>query len=231
MNKTAEEIAQEYLKENGDDLVHGLHHFKRMMENFEILKKDNRGESPILKSLEFAVWFHDLGKREEVVDFKHGLISKNILEKKYKEFFDGFDQKIFDYVKFSVEGHTDEKSIQECFYKSDEDKYICLVLMLALDNMDAVGKVGFYRDLRDFKDKSGNEKIDQKKFLKRLLKNYDRISGNIFRLENIKKEKINAWGLLDKYKELINQSRDSISDIAKIDDISDKDIENELRRN
>lgn len=105
----------------------------------------------------------------------------------------------------------------------EKPKEICLALLLALDNMDAIGKIGVHRDFQNMKDK-GN---DLDSFLAFLKKNNSFVNGNVSRLQKI--QKINVEKLLKEYKTLKTEQADYISRLEKGNlKIKDEDIKKYL---
>jgi len=202
-------IAKKYC---GNELVHGMPHIERILKNFK--KITAKGENQkILKAVELAVIIHDIGRKLKTPEKKHGLVSKEILESEYASILNKIPKDECEWIKYAIDGHTNGMEVGK-LKTLENSKNICLALLLALDNMDAIGKIGVHRDFQDLKDefmKIGDERKDDKKqeyLLDRLLRNYSRIEENVNRLEKIKK--MNVQKLLKKYKALKKEQEDYI---------------------
>jgi len=235
--KKACKIAQTYC---GNELVHGMPHINRMLKNFRRLKSNNKlvnkDGKQILDAVEFAIVLHDIGKKAENSEKKHGTIAIEILKENYNNFF--FNIPNHEWIEYAINGHTNITEIRKCKALETSQK-ICLALLLALDNVDAVGKIGVYRDIKNMRDKfkwlPGKNK-ENESFLERLLINYYRIDGtddmdgNVSRIKKIK-SKINTKILLDLYDRLRIEQRNYIFELIKKKKlkITDSEIEKALK--
>jgi hypothetical protein len=217
-SKKACEIAKAYCCEN--ELVHGMPHINRMLKNFKKLKSGNQsinkvGEK-ILDAVELAIKLHDIGRKygEE----EHGSKSLEILEKECGDFL-----KNEKWTKYAIFWHKPTKDRKYNFPNKLKDPIdICLLLLFALDNMDAVGEIGVHRDFKDMKGKIEFKWFPDKisgyrngeSFLERLLKNYLRIDKNYDRLEKIKNI-IKTEGLLKYYQKLKKEQEKYLLELIK----------------
>lgn len=211
LKKEACKVAKVYC---GKEPVHGMPHINRMLKNFRLLRKknlsiDKTGEE-ILDVVEFVIILHDIGKKFEKPEKKHGTIAIEILKEDYKNFFRKIPN--YQWVEYAIDGHTNGIKIGKCEIPNTSQK-ICLVLLLALDNIDAIGEIGVRRDLKDMKDKfkwlpNPNNK-EGESFLERLLKNYYHIDDNVSRIKKIK-SKIKTKFLLEIYEKLKKEQEEYI---------------------
>lgn len=239
------EITRDYCEK---ELVHGMPHINRMLKNFKKLKNKNKKlyksdgrVTEILDALEFAVKLHDIGKEMEKADRdkKHGTIAIEILEESYHNFFRKIPNN--KWIEHAIKGHTDGEIIEKCKIPDTSEK-VCFALLLALDNMDAVGEIGVYRDIKDmeilknhnwvpsedfetikknikkyfeYKEKINFDKKNNS-LLERLLYNYYNTKGNVSRLEKMKsKIEIDISFLSDLYKKLKERQRKYILELKE----------------
>ncbi|MBU2544953.1 hypothetical protein KKC65_00645 [Patescibacteria group bacterium] len=84
LKKNFKRTAREYC---GTELVHGVPHIERMLKNFRKITAEGDNQK-ILDAVELAIILHDIGKKFETSEKRHGLISKEILNsEKYKNTF------------------------------------------------------------------------------------------------------------------------------------------------
>jgi len=210
-------IAGEYC---GEELVHGMPHIERMLKNFRKLKADETNQK-ILDALELAVILHDIGKKFETLEKKHGLISKEILNsEKYRNAFRQIPN--YEWIEYAIYGHDNAIEIER-IKSLEKPEEICLALLLALDNMDAIGKIGVRSDFQNMNDK-GNNLNSLSAFLD---KNNSFIDGNVSRLREI--QKVNVKKLLEEYKILKAEQVDYMSKLKEGNlKIEDRDIKEVL---
>jgi hypothetical protein len=227
IKKDAYKIVKRYYKE--DDLVHGIPHIVRMLENLRQIRKENNDSNSVavLDSVELSIVFHDIAKDMETSDKKHGQIAIEILNEDYPKLFHKIPNK--EWVEYSIKGHTDGEMIKRCKIP-DSRKKICLALLLALDNIDAIGKTGVYRDLRDFRDNFNwisDKNSTNIAFLKRLLKNYYYIDDNINRIKSIENGMKTEF-LLGLYEKLKNEQESYIFKLIKEKEL--KILDSEIKK-
>jgi len=201
----------------GTELVHGMPHINRMLKNFKLLKSVDKSGKEILDTLEFIIILHDIGRING--EEEHGAKSVKILKQKENNFFPQIPKEKRMLIEHAIFWHKPSKDKKPYKFPNNlkKSKDISLALLFALDNIDAIGKIGVHRDFEGMKDKlkwfPDKNKKDES-FLERLLKNYCHIDGNISRIKKIK-SKIKTRVLLELYEKLKKQQEEYICKLIK----------------
>jgi len=125
---------------NKNDPIHGLPHVERVFEAFKLFKESNAFiGSKDLKSLEYAVFFHDIG-RNIGGDLNHGYKSVLLLDKHLRKSNLKLPQK--ELVFHAIRNHP-----RTFDFKNKGERNLFLAYLVILDGMDSVGISGTIRTI------------------------------------------------------------------------------------